>query len=68
MPRGRRLLVEGGLYHVYNRFSSGEQVFADPDEAIEFVGSFERSEAGWMDGVRVVRDVQPLSYAQLRIR
>jgi hypothetical protein len=30
-------LVEGGLYHVYNRFARGEDVFADPEEAIEFV-------------------------------
>jgi putative transposase len=36
MPRGRRVLVEGGLYHVYNRFARGEDVFADPEEAIEF--------------------------------
>ena len=36
MPRGRRVLVEGGLYHVYNRFACGEDVFADPEEAVEF--------------------------------
>ena len=36
MPRGRRVLVEGGLYHVYNRFARGEDVFADPEEAVEF--------------------------------
>lgn len=36
MPRGRRVLVEGGLYHVYNRFARGEDVFADPEEAAEF--------------------------------
>ncbi|MEJ2581536.1 MAG: hypothetical protein P8127_07855 [Acidobacteriota bacterium] len=28
--------MEGGLYHVYNRFARGEDVFADPEEAIEF--------------------------------
>ena len=37
MPRCRRVFVEGGLYHVYNRFARGESVFADPEEAIEFV-------------------------------
>lgn len=37
MPRRRRVLIEGGLYHVYNRFARGEGVFADPEEAIEFV-------------------------------
>jgi len=29
-------MVEGGLYHVYNRFARGEDVFADPEEAAEF--------------------------------
>jgi len=30
-------VVEGGLYHVYNRIASGEHVFADPEEAREIV-------------------------------
>ena len=30
-------MIEGGLYHVYNRFARGEGVFADPEEAIGFV-------------------------------
>jgi len=37
MPRGRRVLVEGGLYHVYNRFARAEDVFADPEEAVDFL-------------------------------
>ena len=37
MPRRRRVFVEGGLYHVYNRFARGEEVFAAPEEAAEFV-------------------------------
>jgi len=37
MPRRRRTLIEGGLYHVYNRFARGEEVFADHEEAVEFV-------------------------------
>jgi putative transposase len=37
MPRSLRVFVEGGIYHVYNRFASGEPVFADPEEAREFV-------------------------------
>lgn len=37
MPRLRREFVEGGLYHVYNRFARGEAVFGDPEEAIGFV-------------------------------
>jgi REP element-mobilizing transposase RayT len=40
MPRAPRILVEGGLYHVYNRFARGEGVFSDPQEAIEFVELF----------------------------
>ena len=37
MPRARRILIEGGLYHVYNRFARGEEVFADPEEAVAFL-------------------------------
>ena len=37
MPRGRRVIVEGGLYHVYNRFARGEDLFRDPEEAVEFL-------------------------------
>jgi hypothetical protein len=37
MARGLRCFVEGRIYHVYNRFSSGEPVFADPEVALEFV-------------------------------
>jgi hypothetical protein len=37
MARGLRVFVEGGIYHVYNRFASGEPVFADPEEAREFI-------------------------------
>jgi len=37
MPRQARVIIEGGLYHVYNRFARGEEVFSDPEEAIEFL-------------------------------
>jgi hypothetical protein len=37
MPRASRVLIEGELYHVYNRFARGEEVFADPEEGVEFV-------------------------------
>lgn len=37
MPRRRRELIEGGLYHVCNRFARGEPIFGDPEEAIAFV-------------------------------
>ncbi len=49
MPRRPRVFVEGGLYHVYNRFASGEGVFADPEEAREFVDflRFVKKRDGW---------------------
>ena len=37
MPRRPRVVIAGGLYHVYNRCARGEPVFAGPQEAIEFV-------------------------------
>jgi hypothetical protein len=30
-------LVEGGIYHVYNRVASGEPIFSDQETAIEFL-------------------------------
>ncbi len=35
--RRPRILIEGGLYHVYNLFTRGESVFSDPEEVIAFV-------------------------------
>ena len=37
MGRPLRVLVEGGVYHVYNRVTRGEPVFADEAEAGRFV-------------------------------
>jgi putative transposase len=37
MARRPRIVIEGALYHVYNRVSSEEDIFADPEEAIELV-------------------------------
>jgi len=37
MPRRPRVFVEGGIYHVYNRFARGAELFADSEEAIEFL-------------------------------
>jgi hypothetical protein len=49
MPRRPRVFVEGGLYHVYNCFASGETVFADPEEAQAFVKLFRwvKKRDGW---------------------
>ena len=33
MPRPPRVFVEGGIYHVYNRVTRGEMVFAEDQEA-----------------------------------
>lgn len=49
MPRMPRVFVEGGIYHVYNRFGSGEAVFADPEAALEFIELFRfvKQRDGW---------------------
>ena len=31
------MFVDGGIYHVYNRFARGADLFANPEEAIEFL-------------------------------
>jgi len=38
MPRRPRFLIEGGIYHVYNRFTNGEPVFSDVDACERFLG------------------------------
>ncbi len=37
MPRALRVQIEGGLGHAYNRFARGEEAYADPSEAVEFI-------------------------------
>ena len=37
MPRRPRVIVEGAIYHVYNRFARGAEIFAQRDEAERFV-------------------------------
>jgi len=37
MPRALRVILEGGIYHVYNRVTRGERVFGDDEEAGRFV-------------------------------
>ena len=37
MPRKPRILIEGAVYHMYNRVASGEPVLADLDEAARFL-------------------------------
>jgi REP element-mobilizing transposase RayT len=31
------VFVEGGIYHVYNRFARGAELFAETEEAISFL-------------------------------
>lgn len=49
MVRRARIEVEGGVYHVYNRVASGEPVFSDPEEAIEFIETIRevKTRDGW---------------------
>ena len=37
MPCILRVFEKGGIFHVYNRFASGEPSFADPEETVEFI-------------------------------
>jgi REP element-mobilizing transposase RayT len=37
MPRAPRVYIEGGIYHVYNRVTRGERVFAEDGEAQRLV-------------------------------
>jgi REP element-mobilizing transposase RayT len=37
MPRRPRVFIEGGIYHVYNRFARGAEVFREGDEAERFL-------------------------------
>jgi REP element-mobilizing transposase RayT len=50
MVRRARVEVEGGLYHVYNRVASGEPIFADPEEAVEFIETVRETKTrdGWI--------------------
>ncbi|MBD3872647.1 MAG: transposase, partial [Acidobacteria bacterium] len=44
-------MIEGGIYHVYNRAASGEDIFSDPETAIEFLDRV--SEVKQRDGLTV---------------
>ena len=37
MPRRPWIFIEGGIYHVYNRFARGAEVFCEGDEAGRFL-------------------------------
>ena len=50
MPRRPRVVVEGGIYHVYNRFARGAEIFLEGDEGPRF-----------LELVRTVRDRDDLT-------
>jgi REP element-mobilizing transposase RayT len=51
MPRRRRVFVEGGIYHVHNRFARGAELFSEPEEAVEFIAILRK--ASHRDDLRV---------------
>jgi len=51
MPRRPRVFVDGGIYHVYNRFARGAELLSEPEEAIEFIEIL--SKARDRDGLRI---------------
>jgi putative transposase len=51
MPRRPRVVIEGGIYHVYNRFARGAEVLREGDEAERF-----------LDLLRMVRDRDGLTF------
>ena len=59
MGRPRRVLVEGGVYHVYNRVARGELVFRDDAEAARLVGAIRQvTRQGGALRPGLVRDVE----------
>jgi REP element-mobilizing transposase RayT len=45
VPRLPRIFVEGGIYHVYNRFARGAGLFSEPEEAIQFLEILRKARA-----------------------
>ena len=66
MPRRPRELIEGGIYHVYNRAASGEDIFSDPETAIEFLDRV--SEVKQRDGLTVFAWTLMSNHYHLAIR
>jgi REP element-mobilizing transposase RayT len=52
VPRLPRIFVEGGIYHVYNRFARGADLFSEPEEAIQFLEILRKARA--RDGVAIL--------------
>jgi len=44
MPRAKRILVSGAVYHVYNRVARGEHLFREESEASRLVARIAETE------------------------
>jgi len=66
VPRAPRVFVEGGLYHVYNRVTRGERVFADDQEAARLRGVIRTAAA--RDGLVVLAWAILPSHYHLAVR
>jgi len=42
MPRRPRVLIEGGIYHIYNRFARGAEIFSEGDNVERFLDLWRR--------------------------
>jgi putative transposase len=51
MPRRPRVFVEGGIYHVYNPFARGSELFSEPEEANAFLEILRKARD--RDGLRI---------------
>jgi len=66
VTRPNRVLVEGGVYHVYNRLGRGERVFDQEAEAAAFVGLLHDVVA--RDGLTVFAWALMSNYFHLAVR
>jgi len=60
MSRRPRVLVAGGIYHVYNRVTHGADVFKNEDEADRLEALVAETKKRRFSDPRLVRDVEPL--------
>jgi len=48
MPRAKRVLVPGAVYHVYNRVGRGEHLFRDKGEAGRLLARIGETASRWI--------------------
>ena len=66
MPRRSRVFVEGGIYHVYNRFARGAEMFSEPEEAVEFIAILRK--ASHRDDLRVYAWALMFNHQHMAVR